>query len=180
MDRLIKKVQKGNRKAQSQFYDQFSGMVMGICVRYAKNEDLAADIFQEAFVKIFQKIGQVRDFDAIHGWIKRITVNTAIDHLKSTWPHEELTSQSHELSDQYYSELLDKMSNEAIQKLIDQLPSGYRLVFNMSVIDGFSHKEIAAELGITESTSRSQLTHARKELKKHLNELGITKYEKVI
>ncbi|MFY0599514.1 MAG: sigma-70 family RNA polymerase sigma factor [Cyclobacteriaceae bacterium] len=180
MDRLIKKVLKGNRKAQSQFYDEFSGLVMGVCHRYARNEDEAADIFQESFVKVFQNLGQIKDISAIHGWVKRITINTALDHMKSIKYFDEITDESHELSDQYYTGLLDKMSNDVILQVIEKLPEGYRIIFNMSIIDGFSHKEIGKQLNISESTSRSQLTHARKLLKKNLNELGITRYEQVI
>lgn len=180
MDRLIKKVIKGNGKAQSQFYDEFSGLVMGICHRYGRNEDEAADIFQEAFVKIFQNIGRIRDLNTIYGWVKKVTVNSAIDHLKSIKFHEEINLENHELSDHYYTDLLDKMSTDVIIEVIDKLPEGYRIVFNLNVIDGFSHKEIAEQLKISESTSRSQLTHAKRLLKKYLNELGITKYEQVI
>lgn len=180
LDRLINKVLKGNRKAQSQFYDEFSGFVMGVCHRYGRNESESADIFQESFVKIFLKIGSLKDVKTIYAWIKRITVNTAIDHLKSIKFHDSLGAESLELSDQYYSDMLDKMSTDVILEVINKLPEGYKIIFNLSVIDGYSHKEIASQLKISESTSRSQLTHAKKVLKRHLNELGITRYEQVI
>lgn len=180
MDSRIRKISKGNRKAQSAFYDEYSALVMGICIRYLKDKDQAADVFQEAFIKIFQNIHQVKDIKALKGWVKRITVNTALDHLKALHHPDSINSESHELSDQFYSDLLDKMSVEAVLDLVDDLPNGYRLIFNLHIIDGYTHKEIAEKLNISESTSRSQLTHARRVLKKQLNHLGITKYEQVI
>lgn len=153
---------------------------MGVCYRYIQNQDEAADVFQEAFIKIFQRLEQVKDAKALAGWIKKTAVNTALDHLKTTRFHSEISDLNHELSDGFYSELLDKMSNEVIIETIGKLPQGYRIIFNLSVIDGYSHKEIAEQLKISESTSRSQLTHAKRLLKKYLNELGITKYEQVI
>lgn len=144
------------------------------------DQELASDVFQEAFVKIFQNLGQLKDEKAIAGWIKKITVNTALNHLRSIKYHDDINDETLDLSDHYYTEMLDKLSSEAIIAVIDRLPEGYRVIFNLFAIDGFSHKEIAKKLGISESTSRSQLTHARKLLKKHLNELGITRYEKVI
>lgn len=153
---------------------------MGVCMRYMKDYDLAADVFQEAFIKIFKHIGQIEDENAIHGWIKRVTVNTALDHLKSMRYDESVDIAGQELSDGFYSDLLDKLSNEDILKAIEKLPEGYRIIFNLNVIDGFSHKEIADQQGISEGTSRSQLAHAKKALRKFLYELGITKYERVI
>lgn len=180
MDRLIKKIVKGNRQAQSQFYDIFSPLVMGVCNRYMKDPHLADDVFQEAFIKIFLNISQLKDANAVHGWIKKLTVNVALDHLKAMKFTETIEDSSHELSDQFYSDLIDKLSNDAIMDVINKLPEGYRVVFNLSVIDGYSHKDIANELGIAESTSRSQLVHAKRILKKYLNELGITRYEQVM
>lgn len=154
---------------------------MGVCSRYVKDPHLADDVFQEAFIKIFQNIRQLKDVSAVHGWVKRITVNVALDHLNTLRFSESLEdTSSHELSDQFYSDLLDKLSNEVVIDMINRLPEGYRVVFNLSVIDGYSHKDIAIELGIAESTSRSQLVHAKRMLKKYLNELGITRYEQVI
>jgi len=153
---------------------------MGVCSRYMNNQEMAADVFQDAFTKIFQNLGQVKNEKALAGWIKKITVNTALNHLRSIKYHDDINDETLDLSDHYYSELLDRLSSEAILNVIEKLPEGYRVIFNLFAIDGFSHKEIAKQLNISESTSRSQLTHARKLLKKHLNELGITKYEKVV
>lgn len=176
----IKKILSGNRRAQSQFYDEYCGLVMGVCSRYMKNDETAADVFQDSFTKIFQSLNQVKDEKALAGWIKKTTVNTALNHLRSIKYHDEINDETLDLSDHYYAEMIDKLSSEAIIEVIDKLPEGYRVIFNLFAIDGFSHKEIANQLGINEGTSRSQLAHARKLLKKHLNELGITRYERVI
>ena len=177
---LIQEILKGDRRAQGRFYDEFSPLVMGICVRYMKSHEAASDVFQEAFVKIFNNLGKVKNIEAVTGWIKRITVNTALDHLRAIRYDHDISSAGNELSDQFYSDLIDKLSTEVILEAVSNLAEGYRVIFNMSVIDGYSHKEIAQELGISESTSRSQLTHARHVLKRYLNELGITRYEQVI
>ena len=154
--------------------------MMGICMRYLRNEEEAADAFQEAFIKIFRSIGQVREEKALPGWIRRISINTAVDHLKAIKYNRPIGEDGEEFSDDFYNGLLDKMSSESILEEIDKLPEGYRVVFNLYIVDGYSHKEIADRLQISESTSRSQLTFARRLLKKQLNEMGITRYEKVI
>lgn len=180
VSQLIQEILKGDRRAQGRFYDEFSPLVMGICMRYMKSHEAASDVFQEAFIKIFNNLGQVKNMQAVAGWIKRITVNTALDHLRVIRYDHDVFLEANELSDQFYSDLIDKLSTEVILQAVNNLAEGYRVIFNMSVIDGFSHKEIANELGISESTSRSQLTHARHVLKRYLNELGITRYEQVI
>lgn len=180
LDRKLRKIIKGNRKAQAEFYDEFSPMVMGICLRYHHDSDEASDVFQEVFIKLYQNIQQVRDQKALPGWVRKVTVNTALDHLKTLRYPEAGERESHELSDHFYTELLDRLSIEMILEMIDRLPEGYRVIFNLYVVDGYSHREIGERLQISESTSRSQLTHARKLLKRQLNDLGITKYERVI
>lgn len=153
---------------------------MGVCMRYMKDYDLASDVFQESFIKIFKNIGQVKEEKSICGWIKRITVNTALDHIRVLRYDESIDIAGHELSDGFYSDLLDRLSNEVVLEVISKLPEGYRVIFNLNVLDGYSHKEIAAQLKISEGTSRSQLAHAKRALRKLLNELGITKYEQVV
>lgn len=180
MSSLIQQVIKGKTKAQNEFYDTYSPLVMGVCIRYLGNTDLADDVFQESFIKVFNSLEKLKDENAIHGWIKRIVVNTALDHINPKSINVELDIAHQELADDFYCDLLDRMSEESILRIIYKLPVGYQAIFNLNVIDGFSHKEIADKLNITESTSRSQLTHAKRLLRKYLNELGITSYEKVV
>lgn len=149
-------------------------------MRYAKNPDEAEDIFQEVFIKVFQNLRQVSNAEALPGWIKRIAINTALDELKIRKYNWLTPMEGEETEDSRYSAMLDHLSNEAIIKVINDLPEGYRAVFNLHVIDGYSHREIGDKLGISESTSRSQLTYARRLLQQKLRKLGITRYESVV
>lgn len=149
-------------------------------MRYLKDPDRAADAFQDAFVKIFNHIEKVRDEKALLGWMKRIAVNTALDHIKMIRYDADIEDKGHELSDQFYGDLLDRLSVEVVLDAVNRLSEGYRIVFNMHVVDGYSHEEIAEQLNISVGTSRSQLFHAKRVLKQYLNELGITRYEQVI
>jgi len=177
---ILKKSIDGKTRYQSLLYDRFAPMVLGICRRYASSDMQADDMFQEAFMKVFEKLKQVKNASALPGWIKQIVINTCLDCLKlekRAWitPVEDI-----ELNDQFYSELLDRLSTEQLMKIVNELPEGYRTVLNLSIVDGYSHKEIATKLNIVESTSRSQLTYAKKLLKEKLSKLKIGKYESVI
>lgn len=176
---LIKGCQRHEAKAQTALYHTYKGRLMGICRRYAKNTTEAEDILQEAFIKIFKNIAEVRDENAAVGWMKRVVTNTAINYYRSNvryWQMEDY--QSVEQSNGDYWDMMAHLSNEEILKLIHALPDGYRMVFNLYVIDGYDHAAIAQMLDISENTSRSQLFKARDMLKKKLNELGIHTYEK--
>ncbi|MBV6645933.1 MAG: sigma-70 family RNA polymerase sigma factor [Cyclobacteriaceae bacterium] len=176
----MRKCLQGNRKYQAILYDRFSAMVMAICSRYSGSAEQAEDVFQEAFLKIFQNLDKVKEAEALPGWIKRIAINTAIDYLKldkASWISE---STQPDGDDQYYAQMVDKISTEEIIAIINELPEGYRLVFNLHTVDGYSHKEISERLDIAESTSRSQLTYAKRLLQEKLKKIGITRYESVI
>jgi RNA polymerase sigma factor (sigma-70 family) len=177
---ILRKCIAGKRKYQDLLYDRFSGLVYGICLRYARDQTGAEDLFQESFIKVYQNLRQVENADALPGWIRSLTVRTCIDKVRKdqlSWNTSEDTA---DMDNQQYEQLLDKISEEEIIKLINELPDGYRLVFNLNVVDGFSHKEIAEQLNIAESTSRSQLTYAKRLLQLKLKKMGITRYESVI
>jgi RNA polymerase sigma factor (sigma-70 family) len=176
---ILRKSIAGKRQYQEQLYDRFSSMVYGVCLRYVKDSTQAEDYFQEIFIKVFQQLKKVETAEALPGWIRQIAINYCIDKLRSARAINVETDQVIESADEAYHELIDKISEEEIVQLINELPEGYRLVFNMS-IDGFSHKEIAQQLNIGESTSRSQLTYARRYLQEKLKKIGIKKYESVI
>lgn len=180
LQNIIKQSIKGNRKYQSLLYDMFSGMVNGVCRRYAASEEEANDMFQEAFLKVFQNLKKLKDPEALPGWVKRITVNTCLDMLKVEKSKWDIPLDQVQVDDQNYSEMLDKLNVEQLVEVVNELPEGYRIVLNMYVVDGYSHKEIAEHLGIGESTSRSQLTYAKKLLKQKLVKLGVNKYEPVV
>jgi RNA polymerase sigma factor (sigma-70 family) len=172
-------LQQGDPKAQRELYDLYKTKVMGICVRYTKDNDEADDIFQESFIKIFNHIQELREVGNLEQWIRKITVNTAINYYHKNKKHSHAVEKNgvHYQSDDYEL-ILGNFSNEIIIEIINHLPEGYRMVFNLNVVEGFSHAEIAEALHITEATSRSQLTKAKQTLRHKLRALGIIKFEK--
>ena len=178
--KLIQQCIKGRRRAQQELYDRYSGMVMGLCLRYARDQAQAEDIFQDAFIRVFENLKKVKEPEALPGWVRRTVINTALNILKSSISFIQPLDVAPDTEDHSYHELLDRLSNEQLVALINTLPLGYKTVFNLFAIDGLSHKEISQQLRITESTSRSQLTCARKMLREKLYKQGITSYESVV
>lgn len=156
----------GNRRAQEALYSMFASKMMGVCMRYSSNYHNAEDILQEGFVKIFTNIHRYRGDGSFEGWVRRIFVNTAIEHYRKNgkvYATDDLQSvESSIINDDAISNLSAKDLVHAIQKL----STGYRTIFNMYVVEGYSHKEIAQMLGISEGTSKSQLARARVHLQK--------------
>jgi RNA polymerase sigma factor (sigma-70 family) len=162
----------GNPRAQKQLYDKFSGKMMGVCLRYCSNTDEAEDALQEGFVKVFTKISEFKRDGSFEGWIRRIMVNTALDLLRKNKKHAfnaSIDDVNVHLTDGETA--LNQLAAEDLLQLLSKLPTGYRVVFNMFAIEGFSHKEIAEHLGVTESTSKSQYSRARTFLKESLERL---------
>lgn len=178
---LLKKCQSHNRQAQRELYGLFKNRMMGVCLRYAKRKEEAEDIFQEAFIKVFKNIKSLREPEKLEAWVMRIIINTAINHYHS--PHN--SRQTNQIDrgfeckpNQDYEDIIDKLNNGQLLGLINELPDGYRIVFNLHVIDGYSHPEIAEMLKISVGTSKSQLHEAKSCLKMRLKKLGISRYEK--
>lgn len=169
---LIQGCIEGDRKCQQRLYEQFYGKMMVVCMRYAKDDDEALDIFQEAFIKVFNNLVRYGNKGSFEGWIRRIMVNTAIDHIRKNKRLNEMVEINEEITADIIEEegedLLDKVSFEDLLGCVQDLSPAYRSVFNMYVVDGFSHKEIAAELNITEGTSKSNLAKAKMNIKKLL------------
>jgi RNA polymerase sigma-70 factor (ECF subfamily) len=180
LDKIVRHCIAGKRKAQDQLYDLFSAMVYGVCLRYAVDRQDAEDHFQEVFAKVYQNLRKVQNVNALPGWVKSVAINTCVDRIRRDRVSWIAPQDSEEIDDQQYNQLLDRISEEQIIGLINELPDGYRIVFNLQVIDGYSHKEIAEQLKIAESTSRSQLTYAKRLLQQKLRNIGITRYESVI
>lgn len=176
---LIEKCLKRRRKYQEELYHRFGGMVMGVCMRYAQDRSQAEDIFQEAFIKVYERLGELKQPEALPGWIRKVAVHTALNYIRPRVNSVEPIEEYMDVDDQEYHRLIDNLSNDQLVEMINEMPSGYRFVFNMSVIDGYNHKEIADQLGIAESTSRSQLTAAKKLLRERLKKLGINRYESI-
>jgi len=169
-DELIKGCLKRDRSAQKLLYETFSSKMFGLCYRYVKESMDAEDIVVTAFTKVFDKIGQFKNEGSFEGWIRRIVVNEALAHLRrkrSMYIETELEQADREPN---YDCLSDHLEAEDLLKMIQELPTGYRIVFNLYAIDGFTHKEIAEQLGISENTSKSQLSRARTYLQRLLGE----------
>ena len=151
---LIEACLKENPSAQRFLYDKFSSKLYGICLRYSKNDEEAQDILQDSFVKIFTKLHTYQFTGSFEGWLKRITTNTSIEYYRKKIDTEEVDDIKF---NPYLSVDSDKsLEVEELLKMIQELPEGYRMIFNMYAIDGFTHGEIAEKLGISAGTSKSQ------------------------
>lgn len=169
-DELIKGCLKRDRNAQQQLYDLYSSKMYALCYRYVRHAMEAEDVLVMAFTKIFDRIEQFKGEGSFEGWIRRVMVNEALTHLRKSRAMYVETDLEQADREPDYDRLSDHLEAEDLQKMIQELPPGYRLVFNMYAIDGYSHKEIAEQLGITENTSKSQLSRARTYLQKILLE----------
>ena len=162
---LIRGCMKGKTTAQESLFSLLSPMLLGICLRYAKDSSEAQDFLQESFIKIFKNLGQFEFKGSFEGWAKRITINTCLYNLKKNGPIlEDLDIVDLEVNNSI-PDVIEQLSATELLHSINQLPDGYRMVFNLYAIEGMSHKEISEQLDIKESTSRSQLVKARKFLK---------------
>lgn len=169
-DEIIKGCLKRERTAQQQLFDLYSSKMYGLCYRYVKHAMEAEDILVTAFTKIFDRIEQFKGEGSFEGWIRRIMVNEALTYLRKSRTMYLETDLEKADREPDYEQLGDHLEAEDLLKMIQELPAGYRLVFNMYAIDGYSHKEIAEQLGISENTSKSQLSRARVYLQKMLAE----------
>ncbi len=163
LDQLIKKCKKKNTKAQEQLYQLYSSKLFSICLKYSNDYSSAEDILQDAFMTIFDKINQYKNTGSFEGWIKRITINTALQKYRKQKLFEIINEEQIEETEIEIEE--DEISLDYLLKIIQQLPDRYRLVFNLYVLDGYSHKEIAEMLEISVGTSKSNLARARYILK---------------
>ncbi|MEM9820658.1 MAG: sigma-70 family RNA polymerase sigma factor [Bacteroidota bacterium] len=168
---LIEGCIKENKQCQKELFLRYAGKMLTVCRRYARHQLEAEDILQDAFIKVFDKINQFKFNGSFEGWIRRIVVNTALkNYQKSSFQKEQIGIEDYEengLEPTVYAQL----HQEELLALISALPDGYRVVFNLYVLEGFSHKEIAQSLGIQAATSRSQLLKARKMLQAQILKL---------
>lgn len=146
---------------QRELYQRFAPKMYGVCLRYAGNAEEAEDILQEGFIKVFNKIGSFRSEGSFEGWIRRIFVNTAIEHFRKKIYLQPITDYEEDTVEGKYLTILDSLAEKDIIQLVQQLSPGYRTVFNMYVVEGYTHKQIAEALGISEGTSKSQLSRAK-------------------
>ena len=146
---------------QESLYQRFASKMYGVCLRYAGTSQDAEDILQEGFVKIFKKIGSFRGEGSFEGWLRRVFVNTAIEHFRRKRYLQPVGEKEENTIEGKYLSVLDDMAEKDVLALVQQLSPGYRTVFNMYVVEGYTHKEIADMLGISEGTSKSQLSRAK-------------------
>ncbi len=152
---------RGERRMQEELYRRFSPRMYAVCLRYAGNAEEAEDILQEGFVKVFKKLDSFRREGSFEGWVRRIFVNTAIEHFRRKRYLMPVTEKEENTIEGKYTGVLDELAEKDILALVQQLSPGYRTVFNMYVVEGYTHKEIADMLGISEGTSKSQLSRAK-------------------
>jgi RNA polymerase sigma-70 factor (ECF subfamily) len=163
---LIKGCIEGSPEMQKLLYDLYSSKMYGVCLRYAENAEDANDVMQEGFIKVYRSLPKFRSEGSFEGWIRRIFVNTSIEHYRKKTKKYNITEvQENTIEDKELS-ALDSLATKDILNIINELSPGYKQVFNLHVVEGYSHKEIADILGITEGTSKSQLARAKGVLKK--------------
>jgi RNA polymerase sigma factor (sigma-70 family) len=179
-DQIIAGCLEGKRKAFSLLFKNYAPVMLGVCMRYCKNRIDAEDVMQDGFIKVFSQIHKFRREGSFEGWIKRIMINSAIDNYQSNLKHafhEEVDTiaQSTDLAEHLGEDddLPDELNiqHQKLMEMIQELPDGYRVVFNLYAIENLNHKEIAALLGISENTSKTQLLKARKALRKKIEAL---------
>jgi RNA polymerase sigma factor (sigma-70 family) len=166
---LIDACKKGIAKAQQQVYDLYAGRMLSLCKRYLTDAMEAEDCMIEGFLKVFGKIKDFRNEGSFEGWVKRIMVNEALMALRKQKVHFSIDQTQAEFTPQLQAQQADVSAQELL-KMVQMLPVGYRTIFNMYAIEGYSHAEIAQKLDISEGTSKSQLSRARAILQQNLIE----------
>lgn len=178
---LVKACQKQEPRAQTVFYERYKARMTGICRRYARTVAEADDIFQDAFVKIFNNIGDLKDPDAVDSWVKVTVIRTAINYYNRTTRQEELHStidgMEWQIESDDYIRMIDQMNMRDLVEVINELPDKYRTVINLHLIDGYTHTDIGEMLGISDATARSQFMRGRNLLMKKLELKGIVHHE---
>ena len=179
---LVKACIEGNRSYQKMLYELMYSKMMAVCYRYCNRRDEAEDIFQEGFIKVFEKLKKYNFKGSLEGWIRRIMVNHAIDHYrknKKKFAFSESMVEAGQIPDNEIDEnIYEDLSSREILNMVQKLSDSYRMIFNMYVLDGYTHKEIADELGISEGTSKSNLSKAKVNLRMMVREHLNHTYEK--
>ncbi len=161
---LIKACRKQIRPAQHELFMRFSYMMKGVCLRYCQDEVEAEDVLQESFIRIFNKLDQYTEKGPLGAWARKITVNTALEHYRSNKSVKHHLTQVFEMTDFNpiaSDDAIEQLNLEALLEKIQRLPNGFRTVFNLYAVEGYTHQEIGGLLGISEGTSKSQYSRAR-------------------
>lgn len=170
---LIAGCKRGESLARKELYELHAPAMMSVCMRYVSDRETAKDLLQDGFIKVFTKIDTYSGTGSFQGWMRRVFVTTALEHLRR---NDALRSSSNideydDAVENIEASALERLSANELLACINELPNGYRTVFNLFAIEGYSHSEIASMLNISESTSRSQFIRARKVLQKNVESL---------
>lgn len=180
LELLIERCINHEHTAQSVIYQMYAAKMFAICLRYGKTRMVAEELLQSGFVKVFKSMDRFRNEGSFEGWIRRVMVNTAIEYYRQAAKIQETRELTPELDPAgQYESALDSLQMEDLLALIAGLPDGYRMVFNMYAIEGYSHKEIAMRLGITEGGSKSQLSRARQLLQSAIKKREEVEYARL-
>jgi len=167
---LLTKCLENNRKAQNELYMKYAPKLFGTCLRYSKNNTDAEDILQEGFIKIFKYLKDFRNEGHFEGWMRKIMVTTALNFYKrKSLLNKEVDPDFVNAPSMSVPDVISLLSSEELLSMIQELPDGYRMVFNLNTIEGYSHKEIGEIMNISVNTSKSQLSRARNSLQKKIN-----------
>jgi len=166
---IIRLAIENNRVAQQRIYAKFSPKMLSVCRQYIKDNHQAEDMMITAFMKVFVNLKNFEQKGSLEGWIRRIMVNECISHIRVQKKVSFMEDEN--FFEGSFNNIESQFSVEDIQFLIDNLPDGYRMIFNLYAVEGYKHQEIASMLGINEGTSKSQLSHARKILKEQIIKL---------
>ena len=175
---FIDKLHKGDRIAQHTLYEVVSAKMYGVCLRYVANSDIAQDVLHDGFVKVFTSIKSFRGEGSFEGWVRRIIVNTALEYLRQRKDYLEVDIDAAKGGETYTKS--DEHDYSVFLRIVNDLPTQYRAVFNLYAIDDYSHNEIAEMLKISESTSKSNYSRARAILRSKLEKMVDFKYEEYL
>ncbi|TAE48077.1 MAG: sigma-70 family RNA polymerase sigma factor [Bacteroidetes bacterium] len=163
-EEIVEGCVNGNRKYQKLLYERFYGSMMVVCMRYTNDREEARDVLHEGFIKVFNNLGKFVRGTNLGAWIRRIMVNTAIDHYRKSAKRPGMVEINHAVHEMDVQDVVSDISADEILGLVQRLSPAYKVVFNLYVIEGYSHKEIGEKLNISEGTSKSNLAKARAKL----------------
>ena len=164
-DEILNGCRKGDSRSQEALYKKYSRLMFAVCIRYTDNRQSAEDLLQEGFIKVFHAIHDFREDGSLEGWIRKIMVRTALEHFRKKVNFFPLSPIEKAAGSQMDEQILSNMASTEIMDAMNGLSPGYKTVLNLYCVEGYSHKEIADLLGITEGTSKSQLSRAREIMK---------------
>jgi len=170
---LVEGCKRGESWARKQLYENYASAMLGVCMRYVSDRETARDLLQDGFIKVFTKIDMYSGTGSLGGWMRRVFATTALEHLRKNDALRTSVNidEYNEANEGFDYSVLEQLSADEIMACIAELPNGFRTVFNLFAIEGYTHNEIAEMLNIKESTSRSQFIRARKALQKSVQSL---------